>query len=303
MDETAKRRLAKLMLASAALIWGGGFVVMKTATDVLPVYTLLAIRFLGAAVLLGLVFWKKWRLLTPAYLWRGGVLGTLFIAAYIVQTFGLKSTTPSNNAFLTATYCVIVPFLGWWLNRVRPDRWNILAAFLCVAGVALVSMNGSFSIGVGDSLTLLCALFFAFHIVMVNKLAVGFDVTLLTVLQLAVAGLLSFVCALLFDTAPDPAVLTPSVLWQLVYLTVVATTVTNLFQNVGQVWSDDPSAASILLSLEAVFGVLFSVLFYGDPLTPRLLLGFSVIFLSVLCSETKLSFLRKGTREKEGEPL
>ena len=67
-----------------------------------------------------------------------------------------------------------------------------------------------------------------------------------------------------------------------------------LCQNVGQVWSE-PASASVILSLESVFGVLFSVLFYGDPVTPRLLLGFSLIFVAVLCSETKFSFLRPKT--------
>ena len=77
------------------------------------------------------------------------------------------------------------------------------------------------------------------------------------------------------------------------YLCVVSTTVALLFQNVGQVWSD-PSSASVILSLESVFGVLFSVLFYGDPVTPRLLAGFGLIFIAVLCSETKFAFLRRS---------
>ena len=72
----------------------------------------------------------------------------------------------------------------------------------------------------------------------------------------------------------------------------MATTVALLFQNIGMVWSD-PASSSVILSLESVFGVLFSVLFYGDPVTPRLLAGFGLIFVAVVCSETKFSFLRK----------
>ena len=85
----------------------------------------------------------------------------------------------------------------------------------------------------------------------------------------------------------------------LAYLCVVCTTVALLFQNVGQVGSD-PSSASVILSLESVFGVLFSVLFYGDPVTPRLMAGFALIFVAVICSETKFSFLRpKRSLSKE----
>ena len=79
----------------------------------------------------------------------------------------------------------------------------------------------------------------------------------------------------------------------------MATTVALLFQNVGQVWSD-PASASVILSLESVFGVLCSVIFYGDPVTGRLLAGFALIFVAVVCSETKFQFLR---RKKEKTAL
>ena len=76
------------------------------------------------------------------------------------------------------------------------------------------------------------------------------------------------------------------------YLAVMATTVALLFQNVGQVWSD-PASASVILSLESVFGVLCSVAFAGDRVSVRMLAGFVLIFVAVVCSETKFGFLRK----------
>ena len=78
----------------------------------------------------------------------------------------------------------------------------------------------------------------------------------------------------------------------------MATTVALLFQNVGMVWSD-PASASVILSLESVFGVASSVIFYGDPITGRLLAGFALIFVAVVCSETKFSFLHKKTDDLE----
>ena len=235
------------MLFCSALIWGTSFFIMKNALDAVPVFFLLAIRFTAGAVLLALVCWKRWKAFTPDYLWRGAIMGGFLCLAYSVQTFGLALTTPSKNAFLTAVYCVIVPFLTWAVVKVRPDRYNIAAALLCVTGVGLVSLNDQLTINAGDLLTLVCALFYASH----------------------------------------PAVLLP-----LAYLCIMATTVALLFQNVGQVWSD-PASASVILSLESVFGVLFSVIFYGDPVTGRLLAGFALIFVAVVCSETKFSFLRR----------
>ena len=292
MSPKTMRLLAKPMLLAAALIWGTSFFIMKNALDVVPVFFLLAIRFTAGAALLGLLCWKKWRTFTPDYLWRGAVIGGMLYTAYAIQTYGLALTTPSKNAFLTAVYCVLVPFLYWAFARVRPDRYNVLAALLCVTGVGLVSLTGDLTVNPGDGLTLLCAIFYAMHIVSVAKVSPGKDVTLLTVFQFAFAGLYAWIGGGLTETFPAAALTSPEVMLPLAYLCVMATTVALLFQNVGMVWSDHASGA-VILSLESVFGVLFSVLFYGDPVTAQLLAGFALIFVAVVCSETKFSFLRK----------
>lgn len=292
MSPRTMHRLAKPMLFAAALIWGTSFFIMKNALDAVPVFFLLAIRFTAGAVLLALVCGRRWKSFTPDYLWRGAIIGGFLFLAYSVQTFGLSMTTPSKNAFLTAVYCVIVPFLTWAVVKKRPDRYNIAAALLCVTGVGLVSLTEQLSINAGDLLTLVCALFYASHIVAVEKVSPGKDITLLTVFQFAFAALYAWICGGLTETFPAQALANPQVFLPLAYLCVMATTVALLFQNVGQVWSD-PASASVILSLESVFGVLFSVIFYGDPVTARLLMGFALIFVAVVCSETKFSFLRR----------
>lgn len=299
MHDTLMRRLAKPMLFAAAFIWGSSFFIMKGAVDVLPTFFLLAFRFTGGAILMTLVCWKKWKNFTRDYLWRGAVIGGFLFIAYSVQTFGLMGTTPSKNAFLTAVYCVLVPFLYWAAAHKRPDRYNILAAVLCVAGVGLVSLTEAFTVTWGDGLTLCCAVFYACQIVAVSKLSPGKDIYLLTVSQFIWAAAYAWVFGALFQDFPAAeTLLNADLLIQMGYLIVMATTVAMLFQNVGQVWSD-PASASVILSLESVFGVLCSVLFYGDPVTGRLLAGFALIFVAVVCSETKFSFLHRGRRGQE----
>lgn len=299
MNETLMRRLAKPLLFLAAFIWGTSFFIMKNTLDAVPPFWLLSFRFTTGAVLLGLVCGKRWRTrFTRDYLWRGGIFGLFLFFAYTAQTFGLTGTTPSKNAFLTATYCVLVPFLTWAAFRRRPDRYNLLAGLLCVTGVGLLSLSGDLSITWGDGLSLFSALFYGLHIVAVNKLSAGKDIYLLTTVQFASTALLSLLGGLLFQPFPGGALVQPGVFLPLAYLCVMATTVALLCQNVGQVWSE-PSSASVILSLESVFGVLFSVLFYGDPVTPRLLLGFALIFVAVVCSETKFAFLRRRPAEED----
>ena len=128
----------------ATIIWGFSFVVMKDVVEVLPPAWLLGIRFLMAGALLLAVIWKHVRrTFTRDALVAGIILGVLDFAAFWCQTVGLQHTTPGINAFLTATYCVIVPFLWWIIARKRPTVFNIGAAVLAVAGIWLVSVTSS----------------------------------------------------------------------------------------------------------------------------------------------------------------
>ena len=140
MNESVLKKLAKPMLILAPIIWGSSFVVMKHSLDSFTPFYLLAFRFTAAAIVLGLVFWKSWKVMDRQYFKAGAIIGTFLFLAYAFQTFGLDRTTSGKNAFLTAVYCVIVPFLYWLIARKRPDRYNILAAVVCIVGIGLVSL-------------------------------------------------------------------------------------------------------------------------------------------------------------------
>jgi drug/metabolite transporter (DMT)-like permease len=290
MNEAVLKKLARPLIVLATIIWGSTFFILKDTLDDVSVYFMLAFRFTLAAGILAVVFWKKWKLLDRGYLLAGAVMGTLLFLAYAVQNFGLKGTTPGKNAFFTAVYCVIVPFLHWIVDRTRPDRFHVLAAVLCLAGIGFVSWDGGFALTLGDGLTLIGGLMYACHIVAVAHFAKGRDIFLLTVLQFAGVALWSWICAVCSGGLPVGGL--PGRAWLvLLYLAVAATTLALLFQNVGQKYTE-PSAAAVLLALEAPFGVLFSVLFAQERPTAPMVFGFVLIFVSILCSETKFSFLR-----------
>ncbi len=292
MGDTMMIKLAKPILFIAAFIYGTSFFMMKDVLDSMPVQFIMAIRFSVAGVLLALICWKKWKIMTKDYLWRGAIIGGFLYLAAITQNYGLQFTTPSKNAFLTAVYCVLVPFLYWLIARIKPDFYNLLAAVMCVAGVGFVSLNGDLSINVGDLLTLLCAFFYACHIVAVTKLSGGKDIYLISMLQFLYVGLYAWIGGGLTERFPVEIFSRSEVLLPLAYLSVVVSMMAFSFQNIGQIYSD-PSSAAVILSLESVFGVLCSVVFYGDLVTVPMMIGFVLIFVAVLCSETKFSFLRK----------
>lgn len=292
MNETMLKKLAKPMLVCAPVIWGSTFFMIKDALDDVDALFMLAFRFTLAAALLAAVFWRRWKDMDRAYVWQGAVLGLLMGAAYILQIFGLMGTTPGKNAFFTAVYCVIVPFLYWAVDRKRPSRWNVLAALLSVTGIGLVSWDGGLSLALGDVLTLAAGFFLACHIIAVAKFSEGRDIFLLTTLQFAMIALMCWAGTAVTRGVPVDGL--PGSAWGvMLYLAIGSTAVALLFQNVGQKYTD-PASAALLLSLEAPFGVLFSVLFGAERPTPLIYLGFCVIFLAMVCSETQFRFLRKA---------
>lgn len=279
----------KLALFFAALIWGTSFVIMKNTVDIFPPSILLGIRFTIGTVILSAVFYKKLKLLNKDYFIKGGIIGLMLFTAYFTQTLGLTDTTPGKNAFLTAAYCVMVPFLMWFVTKKAPDRYNITAAILCLTGIGFVSLTQGFSISFGDSFTLLGAFFYAAHMVVIAIFSKDKDPVLLTILQFGVSAVLSWLVSLFGAKMPES--IPAASVFGIFYLGIFCTGVAMLLQNIGQKYSD-ASSASIILSLEAVFGVLISILCGTENLTFNMAFGFILIFISVIISETKLDFLK-----------
>lgn len=293
MANGQNRRLGRASLLGATLIWGSSFIILKSTLDSVPTLWVLALRFTGAAALMALIGWKELKQLDLQYLKKGAVLGTALFAAYTLQTFGLEYTTPGKNAFLTATYCVLVPFMWWAFTKKRPDAYNLGAALVCIIGMALVSLDGDLSLGLGDGLTICCGIFYALHIILTSRAVEGRSPVLLSMVQFAVAGLWCWVTAPMVSAFPTgvPA----SAWWSIAYLCFMCTGICFLLQTIGQKHTT-PQTASIILTLESVFGTLLSVIFYREQLSLKTLTGFVLIFIAVLISETKLSFIRTKAR-------
>ena len=290
--------LAACGLLLTALIWGFAFVVVKNSLDLIPPIYMLAFRFTIASAALALILFRRLRRITRRDLQSGASLGVFLFAAYALQTIGCQYTTAGKNAFLTTIYVILVPFLHWLINRRRPDRYVIGGALLAMVGIGLLSLQGEGGIALGDLLTLLCGIFFAVHIVYIDRYTLAQDPAILTVLQLATAAVLSFLLAPLID-GPFPAqALHPEAVTGMLYLGLLSTMLGFLLQNIGQKYTT-PSTASLLLSFESVFGVLFSTLFLHEAMTARMLLGCLLMFIAVLLVETRFSFLRWKTLSKK----
>ena len=290
-SDSRKALIGRAALLLMSLIWGSSFFILKNTLESVSTLYVLAIRFTGAAVLLCIFGLRDLKKIDGKYLIGGASMGICLFIAYVFQTYGLTMTTPGKNAFLTATYCVIAPLLGWMLLRRKPDAYNIVAAVVCIVGIGFVSLDNDLSINLGDGLTLCCGVFYALHILATDRYAEGRSALLLTMIQFAVAGILAWIGALL--TSPFPRNIPTDAVLSIVYLCLMCSALCNFLQTFGQKHTP-ASETAILMTLESVFGAAFSALFFHERFSARLLIGFALIFIAVVLSETKLSFLHKS---------
>ncbi len=283
-----KAAVGRIALICTTLIWGSSFVILKSALDSITPLWVLAIRFGGAAVIMLLACLSKLKKLDKQYVKGGITMGVLLAFAYIVQTYGLVYTTPGKNAFLTATYCILVPFLYWAIAGKKPDKFNVIAALVCLVGMGFVCLNSDLSINVGDMLTICCGLFYGLHIIITARTVENRDPLLLTMLQFAAGALVCLAGAALFE--PVPKNIPPGSWAGIAYLTFVCTGLCFFLQTIGQKYTP-PSQAAVILTLESVFGTAISVVLGEETLTFNIVLGFCLIFFAILTSETKLEFL------------
>ncbi len=285
--------IPKLALLLATVIWGGSYIMMKNATAAIPMNYLLAIRFTGAGIILSLIFPGSAKKINTRFIRQGAVMGTALYFAYTFQTLGLMDTTPGKSAFLTAVYVVAVPFIAYIFGKEKIDRFNFIAAGCCIAGIGMVSVEGGIYISRGDVLTLVGGFFFAVHMITTAMYTgkEGSDCVTLTIVMFLTAAVYTWTAGLLTESFPTH--FGTDTLLELTYLVVFATAGCLMLQSFGQTYTT-ASSASIILSLESVFGVIFSIIFYREEVTLRMIGGFILIFIAIIVSETKLEFFRKS---------
>lgn len=276
-----KKRLAIGGLILVTIIWGGGFVASDMALESMRPFQIMAVRFLLGTILMGLISIRSLKGITKSEVKAGGLMGLALFAGFAFQIVGLQYTTPSKNAFLTALNVVIVPFISFLILRKKIGARGIAGAVMSIAGVALLSLDRNFSLGLGDGLTLICAVGFAFQIFLTSEFVKKYRATVLNFIQMITAFFLSFISLMAFGETQFHV--TGKGILSVLYLGVISTTVCYLLQTASQKYVDETKAA-IILSLESVFGTLFSILILGEIVTPRMLAGSLIILGAVVIS-------------------
>jgi drug/metabolite transporter (DMT)-like permease len=262
------RAVATGLLVLLTAVWGSTFFLIRDLVTSVPPVDFLAIRFTIAAVFMVVVF-RRPLLALGRPQWLAGLgLGALYGLAQTLQTVGLAHTDASVSGFITGTYVVLTPLLSALLLRERIPRSTWYAVLLATLGLAVLSLQGV-SIGIGEALTLACAVVYALHIIGLGRLSTPSHATGMAAVQMLVIAVLCVVVAV-----PD------GITWprgagqwaSVVYMAVAAGALALWAQTWAQAHMNATRAA-IVMTLEPVFAALFAVLFGGEPLTLRMLLG------------------------------
>ena len=275
-----KKWLAIGGLILVTVIWGGGFVASDMALGSMKPFQIMMVRFLLASVLMGMISMgqhkKEGKLENRAGAIKAGILmGIALFAGFALQIIGLQYTTPSKNAFLTALNVVIVPFIAFIILKKKVGMKGIIGAIMSVIGVALLSLNGNLTLSLGDGLTLLCAVGFT------GESVKKYPASVLNMVQMITAFVLSAVSLVIFGEN-DFQVTTQGWL-SVLYLGVISTTVCYLLQTACQKYVDETKAA-IVLSMESVFGTIFSIIILHEVITLRMVIGCAIILAAVIIS-------------------
>jgi drug/metabolite transporter (DMT)-like permease len=278
-----KRLQAELALVGVTIIWGTTFVVVKSALAEVSTFVFLALRFWVAAIALILIYRAAVR---KQGIGPGVLAGTLLFTAYVFQTRGLELTTPSKSAFLTGLSIPMVPLLSSLVYRVRPRLIEVAGILIASLGMMLMTVS-SFSevrsgISRGDVLSLLCAVTFALHIVIIGHYSQLHGFESLAVVQIATAAALGSVCV--WFAEPVRFHLTTGVAVAVLTTGLLATALAFTTQAWAQQYTSSTRAA-LIFALEPPVAWLTSYVLTGEEMAARGKVGAGMILAGILAVE------------------
>ena len=296
-----------MLLLLGSVIWGAAFVAQRVGMDHMGPFTFGGIRMLLAWLVMVpvTVLFERKNKKAPGYTEadpkeqrRAGVMcGLLLFAATSLQQMGLVSTTAGKAGFITALYVVLVPVAAWLLFRKNPGRIIWMGVILAVAALWLLCMpaGGGFDLQTGDLLVLGCAVCFTFQILCVDHYAPRVSGVRLARDEFLITGSLSMLIAVFTETITWEGIREAMI--PILYAGVLSGAVGYTLQVLGQ-RDTDPTVASLLMCLEAVFAVLTGVIVLGEKMTVRETVGCVLMFTAVILAQLSpvISSIRRGGR-------
>ena len=281
---------ADLIMLLAAAIWGFAFVAQREGMETMGPFLFNTARFfIGTVSLLPIVWYlsKKNKsqnnkeTSTKKLLFAGFIAGLFLFLAASFQQVGIQYTTAGKAGFITGLYIFFVPLIGIFFGQ-RTGSGTWLGAFIALIGLYLLSINKDFSIAQGDLLQLICAIFFAAHILVIGYVAKSMDPLKLSLIQYFVSAALSFFIAITIEVITWEMIVDTAI--PLLYAGIMSIAIGYTLQVVAQQHAKS-SHAAIILGLEGAFAVLGGWLILDENLSTRGLIGCGLMLSGMFLSQ------------------
>lgn len=278
---TNTRKFEGLLLLTT-MIWGVGFSITQIAVDTgFRPFTIMSGRFLIGSVVLALIFRRRIVHLNKPTLKWGMLTGVLLFAGFAFQTFGIVYTTPAKNAMITQMMVIMIPFVLWVFYKRRPTSKAFIGAVIALLGgvILTINFNQLTAINIGDVLSFACAVMVALHVVLSAEIAKrpNVDPVVYTLIQFAFAAAASLMLA---STEQLPIISNITQWWPLLFLGILNTAWGFTIQTYAHKYSN-ASRTSIIVTSEALFAAIFSVLLGQDLFGLQLLIGGSILLVAI----------------------
>ncbi len=282
-----KRLKANLLLLLTAAIWGTAFVAQKISVDRIGPFSYNGIRFiLGAISLIPLIFVLKCKpCKDKKYMITGGVItGVCLYVAASLQQIGIVYTDAGKAGFITSLYMVIIPVIGIFIKQ-KTNLFTWIGVFLASFGLYLLCIEESFTLQYGDFLILICAFFWAVHVLLIDHYVKTIDSLILSFMQFIVCGTLCLITSLFAGETISIQIISDA-MYPLLYGGIMSVGVAYTLQVVAQK-NAKPSHAAIILSLESCFSAIGGAVILGESMKPQGYIGCVIIFIAILISQLK----------------
>ncbi|HYF81492.1 MAG TPA: DMT family transporter [Clostridia bacterium] len=286
MKKSTKADLALLLVT---IFWGAGFPATKIALLTMTPYYHIGFRFAVASILLAILFHKKLKDLSMDLVKPALVLSSLLFATYALQTVGIQYTTASKSSFFSGLAVLVVPIFSIFYLKAKLKLKTIISVLTATMGLFLLSYNGSdFNFNLGDFLTILCSVCYAWQLLFTGTYVQKYDTTLLAIIQLFFVSVFGMIFAVIFE--PFPAGMSTPSFWSLMFSAVLCTAFAFWMQTTTQKFT--PAAhIALIFTMEPVFGALTSFLVLGEVIGVKGIIGGMFIVAAMLISE--LQWLKK----------
>ena len=294
-----KQRRADMMLLFVAFSWGISYFLLTVCFKELGTFTLNAFRFCGAFLVAAIIFFPKLKGISKETIKYSVIIGTVLFFVYMCTTFGTKYTTVSNAGFLCGMTVAFTPIFNLILFKKKPDKKVLVAIFLCIIGIALLTLKDDFTINLanlkGDLLCITCSIFYAIHLIFTEQGVSNekVDPLKLGILQLGVTGIWNLALAFIIE---EPAFPKTMEVWNaILFLTIICTGMAFIIQTIAQK-DTTASHVGVIFTLEPVFNTIFAIFLIDEILTFKSYVGGALMFFAIICMETGVidRFLKKG---------